>query len=472
MNLQVRVKLRLSKESNTIRVKYNTFEKATFDEYLVCSAILNSKNKASFDTYVDEITGNGSLNAHFKKLYQKYKELSQSDLESIMANSMIPVLKIDEKNRYDFYPQLNISVYRSRIYSGNLMEDPMLSELLQIEGSIVGIEIIPKSKTEKSEPYDVTISDEEVHIKLADKYIPIGSALFSAIVDAFPFDEDKYDGRIRRTCDGEGWNIVTPSFAGNLLNEKNVFIDENSDHCTIRNTDIQVTQVAKVIGTYIYKQISHVYKNNEPVCIKAISKLYENNSISGMNDTFFNLMFENINDGRTLQVIINDLLYRKDNARAVQRGLKLVRIGIVSGWSNSTLKAFLKVASAEELNKLYPQNQGLDYKIEQLLQINPAFFSERHLGMVEQYNRDLENKRSMIRAIIGDVTTSGLRERAKKLVSDPDTKRFSKLCNDLIGHVEKSLDSVDMDTVIKWEKDALELKQLSIVIEKKLSELK
>lgn len=57
----------------------------------------------------------------------------------------------------------------------------------------------------------------------------------------------------------------------------------------------------------------------------------------------------------------------------------------------------------------------------------------------------------------------------KKLESDDITKRFSKLCNQLIGHVQKGLNSVDTITLEKWLQDALELKELSIHIERKIA---
>ena len=44
MSLQVSLKLKLNKQVKKIKVKYNTFEKATYDEYLVSSLALRTVN--------------------------------------------------------------------------------------------------------------------------------------------------------------------------------------------------------------------------------------------------------------------------------------------------------------------------------------------------------------------------------------------------------------------------------------------
>ena len=88
--------------------------------------------------------------------------------------------------------------------------------------------------------------------------------------------------------------------------------------------------------------------------------------------------------------------------------------------------------------------------------------------MVEEYNANLERKREVIRKIIGDITTKNLRERSKALKSDEDTKKFSKLCNELIGHGTEDINDLDEDELLKLEKKAFELERLSKIIEEKL----
>lgn len=74
----------------------------------------------------------------------------------------------------------------------------------------------------------------------------------------------------------------------------------------------------------------------------------------------------------------------------------------------------------------------------------------------------------LIRLIIGDITTSGLREAVKKLKSDATTKKFTKLCNNLIGHEVDNLDKASYEQTVQWHKEAMELKSLSETISKQL----
>ena len=50
MNLLV--KLKLSKQRKKITIKYNTFEKATYDEYLVCALALRTLSEERRDEIV------------------------------------------------------------------------------------------------------------------------------------------------------------------------------------------------------------------------------------------------------------------------------------------------------------------------------------------------------------------------------------------------------------------------------------
>ena len=68
MEIRAKVALSLPNQFYKVVLKYDTFEKATYDSYLVASIVANAKNEKDAMEYIDEITGNGSLNPHFKKL--------------------------------------------------------------------------------------------------------------------------------------------------------------------------------------------------------------------------------------------------------------------------------------------------------------------------------------------------------------------------------------------------------------------
>ena len=183
MSLQVSLKLKLSKQIKKIKVKYNTFEKATYDEYLICSLALRTLNDTNQDEtvfeYIDDITGEGSLNKHFRNIYARVKNFSKEQLSKIMTNSMIPTLKIDEKNRYEYYPQLNVSVFNKKIYQGDLGIYNNLPQIIMINEEIIDMSIETVKDDTKPEQYSVTFDEKEnVRVRLLNDYLPIDNKNF------------------------------------------------------------------------------------------------------------------------------------------------------------------------------------------------------------------------------------------------------------------------------------------------------
>ena len=71
MKLQAKVQLSLRKSYNIITLEYHTYEKATFDQYLAASIALRCESENQIERYINDLTGKGSLNIHFKKLVKK-----------------------------------------------------------------------------------------------------------------------------------------------------------------------------------------------------------------------------------------------------------------------------------------------------------------------------------------------------------------------------------------------------------------
>ena len=149
-------------------------------------------------------------------------------------------------------------------------------------------------------------------------------------------------------------------------------------------------------------------------------------------------------------------------------GMFMLLDGLLKGWRLYAFKVFEKYATAAQLNFIYQANSRLSYSIEQLIKIDYDLLSPSHKNIVEQYNSDLESKRNTVRDIIGDVTTMGLREKAKNLESDDITRKFSELCNRLIGHVKNNLYDASLKEVDEWLKDALKLQEYASIIRSRL----
>ena len=471
MSLQVSLKLKLSKQIKKIKVKYNTFEKATYDEYLICSLALRTLNdtnqdKTVFD-YIDDVTGEGSLNKHFRNIYARVKTFSAEQLSKIMANSMIPTLKIDEKNRYEYYPQLNVSVFNKKIYQGDLGIYNNLPQIIMINEEIIDMSIETIKDDTKPEQYSVTFDEKEnVRVRLLNDYLPIDNEIFEESLCLDFGNINSYQGKIHDNVDGNGWRVLNNSALNNLFSNRNYYYD-NGDHFFIRNDSVRKTIISKVHGLYIYKEDILSYQGNAILCDKVIDFLLENKTIGEFKPKSILFMLKYVSDKKA-QKVVNSLLLKKEEKEIALYGLDLMERGLVNGWLVTVTKTFLKYASGYQLNLIYQANAELNYTIEQLIQIDADLLQFEHKMQVKKYNEDLEAKRKTIREITGDITTKGLREKAKALESDEITKKFSKLCNRLIGHVNEGLDDVSLTTLEQWHKDALELKEISILIQRKL----
>ena len=459
MKLLVNLKLKLSKIRKTIVVSYNTYEKASFDTYLAASLALRAVSKKEAFEYIDDITGQGSLNAHFKKLYIEASEHRKATLKNVMNNSMYPILKIDRSNKYDYYPDLDVSLYKNKIYYGDLQNNQNINEILQL-GDIdlaMPIEFEAKDVREYIDPYLVRFA-EDINVKIGKEWINMPSSLFedSVIIDLD--NVDKYEGTIHKNVDDDNWSILTNSVINNLYSNGNYFYS-NGDHCQIRNKDVRKTIVAKLFGFYIYKEECIVYEQNETLCNEVLDILYGKSALTEIKQTTL-LELLRYSDAVHCQKVVNYILNIKDSQTIANIGVDMLNRGVEQGWSARALTSFIKYSTSISLNKIYLIDSSLNYSLEQLLKIDTNLLTESHLNQVFEYQRNRNEKIAMYTKIIGEVTASGLREKVKQLKSDNKTKRFSKLANEHIGHksesIEKASDS-ELDVMLKQANEMLEL---------------
>lgn len=467
MSLQVLLMLKLNKELKCIKVTYNTFEKATFDEYLAASIALHTDGEEAAHGYIDDITGAGSLNAHLKNMYANASKLDEAQLEAVMNNSMYPVLKIDTSNKYDYYPELNVSVFHNKVYEGDFGLYPDVVKHLYIKESVIDCSVNRVKQFYRPEPYTVTFQDDAFKLKLIDKWLDMPNELFAAAYTNQLNTIDKYQGTVHSGVDGTGWKILTNSTIGNMFSSKNFYYDEDGDHCLIREEDVRKTVISKVANLHIYKEQIIPYQSNREVCQQALAVLRKNNSVNEMKTKSLVKILANCDD-LAAQDTINYVLQRKDSKELAQLGLTLLANGLEKNWSQTTHLAFLKFAEAHQLSAVYKTNPHFDYSIDQLLAVNPDYLTDKHRKTVDAYKQDLDNKREQYKKIIGDVTARSLRDNVKKLKATDDTKRFTKLTNNLIGHSKINIANASAKQVEDLLKQALEMKELADKLSKLL----
>lgn len=473
MSLQVSLKLSLFKEVKRISVKYNTFEKASYDEYLICSLALRTSRLAQKRDevalhYIDDITGEGSLNEHFKKLYERVKAFTVDQLENVMNNSMIPVFKIDKSNSYLFYPDLNVSEFNGKIYSGDLGSYENLIDILMIKEDIIDMSVENAKESRDPEQYTVLLDDSgDVKIKIADKLLAAENGIFEKALYAPLSNLGRYVGKIYDRAEGNGWHVLTASVLENLVSSQCCYY-ENGDHYYVRSESLRKTVVANVHGLFIYREEIIPYEGNPVACEKAVEFIVKNKMFGQFAVKALIKMAKNI-PLKKAQSLINGMLLKGDDNCAAEYALDLMEKGVINGWTLTVQRILMKHANAQQLNLIYQVNSDLEYTLEQLVQIDFNILYPRHQNMVRKYFADADEKRQTIRKITGDITTRGLREKAKELKADEITKKFGKLCNKLIGHVSSNLDEISINELNQWHQDALELMELAKQIELKIS---
>lgn len=471
MSLQVNLKLKLSKILKKITVKYNTFEKATYDEYLIASLVLNSKSKSKAFDYIDEITGAGSLNSHFKKLYDKISSFTDEQLERIMESSMFPILKIDKSNSYEYYPQLDISVFHKHVYNGDIANLDNLLELLYIKEDVLELQVNDGKTIDKSEPYTVAFDNNgNISVRVLDRSITIDSELFDSLLDVELDSIEKYQGFIHNKADGKDWNTLNNLVINSLFSTNNYLYDADGNHLLIRNENVRRTEVAKMSGLYIYRQSNVPYEKNPLLCERVLDVIKENGTYSMFKPQLFVKLLNNVELHKTVGYINDLYLHSTSMPRDIALlSINLLRQGILTGWMSFVLDAILEYCSTKEYNLIYRANSNVKFSIDQLIVIDRSLLTDKHRKQVDEYFDNINKMKATIKEITGDITTSGLREAVKKLVSDEKTKRFSKLCNNLIGHVAKGLDSASLNEIKQWSNDAIELKELGVIMKRKIN---
>lgn len=460
--VQINLKLKLSKIKYGIKVSYNTFEKATYDQYLMSSLALRSKDETQAYQYIDEITGSGSLNAHFKQLYDKAKTLTDEQLKDVMNNSMYPMLRIDKSNSYVYYPQLDISVFNNRIYPGNFGEYEDLIEKLYIQEKVIEHEVFEKNSDERPEPYFIQLDNDAVKIKIVDEWLPLDTTIFQEIFVNDLTSISKFNGQIHDGADGSNWFVLTNSVINNMYSSNNFFY-ENGDHCLIRNEDVRKTMVSQVAGFYIYKEEIIPYINNKELCEKVLSILKSNKSINEFKTKSL-ITLLTYSDELIAQDIINYILARKDSKELALMGIELLNKGIEKKWEDEALKCFLNYADSSSYSLIYKANPKLIKDIQTLILINPDYLTTKHKKEVEEYKKDRQAKIDTIKNIIGEVTASGIRESVKQLKATSETKKFSKLANKYIGHSKINYEESTIKELDKYLKEITEMHNLEKIL--------
>ncbi len=473
MKLQAKILLNLPKSLNTICLSYNTYEKATFDQYLVASIVYRCVTEKKINGYIDSITGKGSLNNHFKKLATKIMKMDKEAIERILENSMYPITKIDKTHKYIYYPDFNISIIGNKVHNGNICDLSIekLKDLLLINYDLISFEVEQKDNT-KIDTYNVKI-DEKITINLLNDYtIDVSSDVLMKFYESPNIDFSKYKGIVKTECDNyDNWNMLTEKSYNAIVNNPRTFVDQNGNLCILNDDYIKNEEILNHFGLYFYKERRLDFnKNNSMYCSLALKYLFDNSYINEIKTKTLIAILKNVNDFDS-QKTINYILSRKESKELSLLGLDLICRGIEKGWSDESLIAIKKFASSKDLSTIYRINNEIEYSLTEIISIENQILNDKHQNMKKNYFKERKNKIRMIQDILGLVIGKALREKVKKIPnqSDKDIKEFTKLCNNLFAHNKESLSDLGDEKLKNKLDKCIKLKDIALRIEQKYS---
>jgi len=469
--MKVTVRLYLPKLNNKLTLKFNTFEKVSYDKYFIASLIKNSDNSLQVYDLIDEVTGKGSLNAHFKNIYDELKEISKYEIEKILKDSLYPMLKIQEY-RYQYIPILNLSLFQGNVIEGDIAKDDYFARTLVDKNGTYVNHVYEKSEPiAKAEAYKVNLDDDKIEIEFSNNYYSISQVDFQNIVERDQIDLNSYLGIIHKTMEGNNWIQLSKLTYNNIMNSKDYFY-ENGNHFAINNDFVKESKIAYNWALFWVKEKSYRYSDpsNKNICEKVARALMDSGKINEFKTKSLNDILKNIN--RDLQQeIINYILNRKDSKELALIGLVLIDKGYEKGWSEEAFMSFYKFReNSKQLLNLYRINHGFEYSIEDLIEIyknDKTLLKTNHLSQVNEYYGDCDKIRKSMEEKVGEISLSGIRENYGKMPLDEDTKKFRKYINEIMAHFDKDIKNKNLEQLIQFEKKVNDFYELYKVVLKK-----
>ncbi|MDE6241237.1 MAG: hypothetical protein K2M08_02315 [Anaeroplasmataceae bacterium] len=456
MKLQAKLQLNLQSISNTIVVSYNTYEKASFDQYLAVSVVSNTSITSRAEKYIDDITGKGSLNAHFKKMIQRAQKFDDDTKRKILDSSLYPTVKIDKSNHYTYYPDFNVSIFNKRHFKGDLKKKSQedMQKILLMDEDVIDIDYDKKEHFQK-DMYLVEFDDFKIKINLFNEWYELKDSRFQDLISYDIEGIERYEGSVSTDADGEGWVILSNSALNNLINMSHFFYNREGNHIGILTDYLKLTKIIKVYGLYFYKEkICSFDKKNSELCNETLKYLIKTNSINEIKTKTLLKILEVV-ENISSQQVINYILDRKESKELALFGLSLLKKGLEIGWTNTTLKQFKAFCSMNDLNTLYRVAPEIGYSPIELTKIDDNLLNEQDKIIKEEY---LNNRNKMIDEIdrkVGAITNSGIRERAKKVNSSEFTKKFNNKLKTMLAHKKDDIKNYSDDKLKNYYEEVV-----------------
>lgn len=389
MQFKAKLKMELSNVVNKISLKYDTYEKSTYDYYLVTSIYKNSENKKAAYKYIDEITGKGSLNDHFKKLYKNIEDLNDEQIKRILTSSMFPKTVVNESNSYYYYPDLNLSVFENETHEGDLKESE--SEIINIKKRLIpsdpdvifnSIDFYEYEERSKKY-YDLIFTNKEIKISLNNgkNYFPISTEQFANLYKQKLSDIDKYKGKIGNeiTTTTNWWALDENSLKSLIENQENCFINRDKNHCAVQSDCIKITQLIKLFGIFFYNETKYSFEErNKDMSGDYLEFLESKNKL---DETKVKTLIEVLKAVSIKQAkpVANHLLNNKSSKEIALFALRLIKDGETNDWSEKALTHIKENCFIEDYQHLYKINSNI-FELSDIISMPDSVLLENDLA--------------------------------------------------------------------------------------------
>lgn len=431
-------------------LRYDTYQKATYDSYLVASLIRSSKNQKEAFEYIEEVCGQGSLNAHFKRLYEEISGFTESQIDGIIENSLYPVTMM-VSDHFKYYEMFNASRFRNKVFEGNLFDNQeMLKQVMMPRdgnSSFLDISFESEPGTTKRDVYDAIFSEESILVDLDDnKYLPISKEEFDKVYEGQSMNISAYPCKISNEITRGQWSALSQTVLDAILKERFTFKDKDDNLGSIFNEYIKVTSVINVFGIYFFKETKYDFiKNNATRCEEAVEQLLSNGWINEYKTRSLVRLLSAVSD-ETAKKVVEYVLNRKDSKELAEVGLTLVKNGFEKGWSKEALLSMKKFATPIHINYLYNIDNSLGYSIDELLQVDKNALSEVDAIKVRAYIAERDNMIDQMNKMVGEIMNSGVREKMKSLkTKDSVYKQLNDFIKESSAHLKKDYSTMSLE---------------------------
>lgn len=464
--MEIRAKVALSLPSIFYRVilKYDTFQSATYDSYLIASLVYNSKNKKEAIEYIDDITGKGSLNSHFKKLYDEIERFTKDQIENIIRDSVYPITIVDDKHHFKYYPMFKATRMLDRVFDGNIYDqhDLLLKLIMPKDENtkFLSIDFEIEDSRVKIDNYNAIFNETSIRVDLDNnQYYEISKEDFDQVYQNDVENLDGFLGLVGNEITDGNWNVLTKSIIGTFSKNNFRYRDSNNVHSIIFNDCIKTIEIINVFGLYFYKEAKYNFSNeNSRKCEDALNYLLESKNINEIKTKTLVSLLSFVSD-KTAQSVIQYIINRKDSKELSEFAIKLIKSGLEKGWEVDVLKSIKRLVSIVDYKYLYKINSDLDFLVEEILDIDDCDLTRSDKKRKEDYLSEKNNLLKDIHLWIGEITNSGIREKIKSLPKSELKSKVKKFLDKRTGHNKKEYDKMSLSE-LKKEHD--EIKQMFI----------